>query len=293
MVHKEPCRLHLGRIGIWSMDLRFGEAAAVSEAAAELDELGYGTLWIPGAIGGDLLVDIDRLLSATRSATIASGILNIWKHDPSEVGAWWRGQTDANRSRLLIGLGVSHGAAVGEVYRKPLSAMRDYLTRLSNEGVPADKMCLAALGPKMIELARDRTAGAHPYLVTPEHTAQAREALGTEPLLAPEQGVVLHSDRAHAREIARPYVRGYGQLENYANSWRRLGFSEDDIATTSDRLVDALFACGDEQVIADRVDAHFAAGADHVCLQTVGDNPSGHDVGAALPVWRKLAQVVL
>lgn len=290
---KDPGQVKLGRIGIWSMELRFGEAAAITDAAAELDELGFGALWIPGAMGGDLLIDIDRLLTATRSATIAAGILNIWKHDASEVSAWWRGQIDHNRSRLLLGLGVSHGATVGEAYRKPLSAMKDYLTRLSDDGVPGSALCLAALGPKMIELARDRTAGAHPYLVTPEHTAHARAALGNGPLLAPEQGVVLHSDRAQAREIARPFVRGYGQLENYANSWRRLGFSEDDIGNTSDRLVDALFACGDEKVIADRVNAHFAAGADHVCLQAVTANAVGHEIGAVLPVWRRLAQALI
>ncbi|WP_059153184.1 TIGR03620 family F420-dependent LLM class oxidoreductase [Novosphingobium barchaimii] len=285
--------LGLGRIGLWSMELRFGDPDAIVDAATELDELGYGTLWIPGAMGGDLLGDLDRLLGATGNATIASGILNIWKHEAADVATWWNGLPAEHRERFLLGLGVSHGATVGEAYRKPLSAMKDYLTQLGDAGVPGDRTCLAALGPKMVELARDRTLGAHPYLVTPEHTAIAREALGAGPLLAPEQGVVFEANRERARDIARPYVQGYGRLENYANSWRRLGFSEEDIATTSDRLVDALFACGDTQVIGERVDAHFAAGADHVCLQVVGPNPGANDVRALLPAWRELAPALI
>lgn len=282
----------LGRIGLWSMDLRFGDPAAISEAATELDEMGYGALWIPGGMGGDLLGDVDRLLAATRKTTVATGILNIWMHEPHDVAAWWHALPETQRGRFLLGLGVSHGATVGEAYRKPLSAMQAYLDQLADLSIPSDRICLAALGPKMLELARERTRGAHPYLVTPEHTAIARQALGTGPLLAPEQGVVLETDKARARDIARPYVQGYGRLENYANSWRRLGFSEEDIAQTSDRLVDAVFACGDADHIARRVDAHFAAGADHVCLQVVGADPTSKDVMALLPAWRELAQVL-
>lgn len=283
----------LGRIGIWSMELRQGDPGEINDAAGELDDLGYGALWIPGGMGGDLLKDVSRLLSATKTATVATGILNIWMHDPHDVANWWRELSEDHRARFLLGLGVSHGATVGDAYRKPLSAMKDYLTKLSGEGLSADGICLAALGPKMLELARDRTAGAHPYLVTPEHTAIAREALGVGPLLAPEQGVVLETDPARARDIARPYVKGYGQLANYANSWRRLGFSEADIADTSDRLVDALFAWGDADRVAERVNAHFAAGADHVCLQVVGPRPGIADIGALRPAWRTLAQALI
>lgn len=285
--------LRLGRIGIWSMELREGDPSEVVDAAAELDELGYGTLWIPGAMAGGLLSDTSRLLSATKNATIATGILNIWMHDARDVAAWGHELTEHHRSRFLLGLGVSHGATIGEAYRKPLSAMSEYLESLSGEGFPSADICLAALGPKMLELARERTAGAHPYLVTPEHTATARAVLGTVPLLAPEQGVVLESDPQRAREIARPYVKGYGQLANYANSWRRLGFTEDDIASTSDRLVDALFAWGDENRIAERISAHFAAGADHVCLQVVGPRPGVADIGALRPAWRRLAKALI
>lgn len=275
------------------MELRFGDHGEAGDAAAELDELGYGALWIPGAMGGELLNDASRLLSATKRMTIATGILNIWMHQAADVAAWWHALPESHRERFLLGLGVSHGATVGAAYSKPLSAMRDYLAQLHDAALPADRMCLAALGPKMVELARDQTAGAHPYLVTPEHTAIAREALGAGPLLAPEQGVVLDTDPARARDIARPFVKGYGQLANYANSWRRLGFSEDDIAQTSDRLVDALFACGNEDVIAARVNAHFAAGADHVCLQVVGTNPGAQDIAANRPIWRALAQALI
>jgi len=284
----------IGRVGIWSMELRFGDRSETAEAAAELDELGYGALWVPGATGGDLLGDLSHLLAATRTTTIASGILNIWKHEPPEIAHWWNALPDDQRHRFLLGLGVSHGEAVGEAYAKPLAAMNSFLDRLADQGVPSSVIVLAALGPKMTELARDRTAGAHPYLVTPEHTAISRAALGDGPILAPEQGVVLDADRGRARDLARPYVQGYGRLENYANSWRRLGFTDDEIAGSSDRLVDAVFACGDASVIAARVDAHFAAGADHVCVQVVGAAaPGSNDIGALRPVWRALAEILL
>ena len=281
----------LGRIGIWSAELRHGTPDQITQAAVELDALGYGTLWIPGEIAPNTLGALDLLLAATNKANIASGILNIWVDTPADVAAWWHSLAPEHSNRLLLGLGVSHALAIGEAYRKPLTAMRAYLDQLGQAGLPASHTCLAALGPKMLELARDRTAGAHPYLVTPEHTAIARAALGSGPLLAPEQGVVLDDDPARARDLARPYVKGYGALENYANSWRRLGFSEEDIAITSDRLVDALFACGPLEVIAERIEAHFAAGADHVCLQVVTPRTGSPNFDALLPAWRELAKL--
>ncbi len=286
-----PGNSTLGRIGIWSAELRHGDPGEAAEAAAELDELGFGALWIPGEMGGDLLDHAGRLLAATRRTTIATGILNIWLHDATDVAAWWRALPADQSARFLLGLGVSHGATVGAAYARPLSAMKEYLVLLSGEGVPADRMILAALGPKMLELARDRTAGAHPYLITPEHTAIAREILGPGPLLAPEQFVVLEPDPARARDLARPFVKGYGQLANYANSWRRLGFTDDDIAQGSDRLIDALFAWGDTGRIAERIEAHFAAGACHVCLQVV--SPARNDISATRPIWRALAEALM
>ena len=193
----------LGRVGIWSLELRFGNPREAVEAATELDELGYGAIWIPGGIGGDVLGDVGRLLTATRKAVIATGIINIWKHQPNDIATWWLKQSSDVQGRVLLGLGVSHGPLIGDSYAKPLAAMRSYLEQLSATGVPSRAMCLAALGPKMLELARDRTAGAHPYLVPPEHSAMAREILGPGALLAPEQGVVLESDPVRAREICR------------------------------------------------------------------------------------------
>jgi probable F420-dependent oxidoreductase len=281
----------LGRIGIWSGELRIEGVGA--EMAAELDALGFGALWVPGGPGSEFLDSMRGLLSATRTTTVATGILNIWQHNVRDVAAWHSALPDEFSARFLLGLGVSHSVVVGEAYGKPLAVMEEYLTKLAVAGVSADRICLAALGPKMLALARARAAGAHPYLVTPEHTAIAREVLGPGRLLAPEQGVVLESDPARARELARPYVRGYGRLPNYANSWRRLGFSEDDITNTSDRLVDALYAWGDAAAIADRVNAHFAAGADHVCVQVASADPTNPDLATLRAAWRALAQALL
>ncbi len=283
----------IGRIGIWSMEMRFGDHGQAGEAIAELDELGYGALWMPGGIGGDLTGDVDRLLSASSRITIASGILNIWKHEPADVAAWFKALPADAQGRVLLGLGVSHSHIVGEAYAniKPLAAMRDYLDKLTDEGMPGDSLCLAALGPKMLELAGQRTAGVHPYLVTPEHTAVAREALGTDKLVAPEQGVVLESDPAKARELARKALSQYQTYPNYRNNWLRLGFSDAEIDSGSDALVDALFAWGSVETIKTRVDAHFAAGADHVCLQVI--TGAGLDVAAALPAWRELAAALI
>jgi probable F420-dependent oxidoreductase len=285
-------RTRLGRIGVWSLELRFGDPGQAVDAAAELDELGFGALWIPGGVGGDVLGDVSRLQSATRNTVIATGILNIWKHDAREVGAWWSALPAHRKERVLLGLGVSHGPLIGETYRKPLTVMAAYLTQLSAQGLPATSLCLAALGPKMLELSRDRTAGAHPYLVTPEHSAMARELLGPDALLAPEQGVVLETDPGRARQLARQAMARYVLLPNYVNSWRRLGFTEDEISSVSDRLIDALFAWGGMDRIADRVNAHLAAGADHVCLQVIS-SAGAPDVGVIRPAWRELAAALL
>ncbi|HEX7853344.1 MAG TPA: LLM class F420-dependent oxidoreductase [Sphingobium sp.] len=284
---------NIGRIGIWSMAMRFGDKGQAAEAVAELDELGYGALWVPGGIGGDLTGDLERLLSASSRITLASGILNVWKHEAVDVAAWWKGLSAEHQGRVLLGLGVSHSHIVGDDYAKakPLSVMRDYLDKLSGAGVPADALCLAALGPKMLELARDRTAGVHPYLVTPEHSALAREAVGPGKLVAPEQGVVLESDPVKARELARGALAQYQAYPNYRNSWLRLGFTEQEIDSASDRLVDALFAWGTVEAIKERVDAHFAAGADHVCLQVI--TGQGLNVDAERPAWRELAAALI
>lgn len=282
----------LGRIGIWSMELRFGEHAAAEAAAAELDELGFGALWIPGGMDGAVLKDVDRLLAVTKRTTIATGILNLWKHEPRDIAAWFNGQPADRQARIMLGIGVSHGPIIGAEWKNPVAVMRNFLDRLAEAGMPADHTCLAALGPKMLELSRDRTGGAHPYLVTAEHSAMARRILGPGKLLAPEQGVVMESDPAKARQLARQALVHYGRLPNYRQSWRRLGFSEDEIEGGSDRLIDALFAWGGVEEVVKRTNAHLAAGADHVCLQVIQGAGPG-DFAAVRPLWRQLAAGLL
>jgi probable F420-dependent oxidoreductase len=282
--------LNLGRIGIWSTSVRF--APEGREAAAELEALGFGTIWIPGGIDDGVIASLDALLDATSRVKLATGIINIWKHEPGDLAAWWQGQTPERQERLLLGLGVSHGPLIGEAWAKPLAKMASFLDGLDEAGMSSDRLCLAALGPKMLELAASRTAGAHPYIVTTQHTASARQKLGADALLAPEQGVVLEADPAKAREIARGFVQHYARLPNYANNWRREGFSEDEIASLDDRLVDALIAWGDLGAISARLDEHFAAGADHVCIQVIGPGGMRPDVAYDRAVWQELAKLL-
>jgi probable F420-dependent oxidoreductase len=282
--------MDLGRIGIWTSALGADQPQS-REAAAELEELGYGTIWI----GGSPPVEAGaRLLAATSRIMIATGILNIWEHRAADVATQHAEVTATYPGRFVLGLGASHSAIVPN-YAKPYTAMRTYLDELDAAGQPAAERVLAALGPKMLELSARRAAGAHPYLVTPEHTARAREILGAGPVLAPELKVVLAIDTATGREIARSHLQFYFQLPNYVNSLRRLGFTDDDLSDGgSDRLVDATVAIGDEDVVSARLKQHFDAGADHVCIQVVGEMAPGSDVPTAgrqlTPVgWRRLA----
>ena len=280
----------LGKLGLWSMELRFGDKAEAAAAAAELETLGFGTLWVPGGVDNQVLGTVDALLAATSRITIATGILNIWKHQPQEVAEWFKALPPDRQNRVMIGLGVSHGPLIGDAWKKPLAVTRQFLDGLDQSGMPRDNLCLAALGPKMLELSRDRTSGAHPYLVTPDHTAQAREILGPDKLLAPEQGIVLESDPARARELARQALGIYQNLPNYRNNWLRHGLTQNDIDTLSDRLVDALFAWGDVERIAERLRAHYDAGADHVCVQLIR-GAAGGDMAGLLSACRELAAV--
>jgi probable F420-dependent oxidoreductase len=287
--------MHLGSIGIWSGVLRRGDEAEAADAAAELEALGFGALWIPGGAGGDVLGDARRLMDATERVVVATGILNVWMYDAADVAAGHVALTAAHPGRFLLGLGVSHAPAVersNQRYTRPYSKMVDYLDQLdaATPPVPRDGMVLAALGPRMLGLSAERTGGAHPYLVPPEHTAIAREALGTGPLLAPEQMVVLDSDPASARQTARQNIARYLELPNYTNNLRALGFTDEDLAPPgSDRLVDAIVAWGDPAAIADRVRAHHDAGADHVCVQVLLPDP------AAFPraEWRAIAPALI
>lgn len=281
--------------GIWSSALRYGDAAAAADAAAELEALGYAALWIPD-VGGDLFSSIDNLLSATTGVTVATGILNLWLHDPAETAARYSGFVAEHGRRLLVGIGVSHSALIDMkepgAYTRPLSRTREYLDGLdaAAEPLPAEDRVLAALGPKMLELARTRAAGSHPYLVTPEHTRRVRESLGDGPLVAPEQALVLETDPGRARALGRGHLAGYLGLPNYSNNWKRVGFTDADLADGgSDRLVDALVAWGDEDALAARVQEHRDAGADHVCVQVITDDL----LSPPCEEWRRLAPVLL
>ena len=289
--------MRLSGTGLWSPELRrHGDDAEAADTAAELEELGYSALWLPGRGPGSPWNAASRLLRATREVTVATGIVSIWDVDPETAAAERAELDDAFEGRFLLGLGISHAPMVdpGDLdrYRRPLAAMRAYLESLDVAAppVPVRERALAALGPRMLELARDRSAGAHPYLVTVEHTRGARAILGPEKLLAPEQGVVLETDSDRARTIVRTHLELYLQLPNYTNNLRRLGFGDADLVRGgSDRLVDALVAWGDEQAIADRVREHREAGADNVCLQVLTENRE------QLPrdVWRRLAPAVV
>ncbi|MEV0381437.1 TIGR03620 family F420-dependent LLM class oxidoreductase [Nonomuraea sp. NPDC050643] len=274
----------LGRVGVWSSTLSGQPAAFEREAAAEMESLGYTTLWIgESPRGKEALVHSAILLEGTRSMTIATGIANIWVRDATAAANGANALAEASGGRFVLGLGVSHAPLVssrGHDYRKPVSAMRAYLDAMDEaeyEGPlaePAPRL-LAALRPGMLELAAQRTYGAHPYFVTPEHTARARAVLGPGPVLAPEQTVILDTDPDSARRTARRFTATYLRLPNYVNNLRDLGFDDAEFADGgSDRLVDAIVAWGDPDTIIERVRAHLDAGADHVCVQPLADTPA-------------------
>jgi len=285
--------MELTGVGIWSSQLRYGDASESAEAAAELDELGFPALWIPD-VGGPVLDAVARLLAATRRTVIATGILNLWMHAPGEVAESHAELTAEHGDRFLLGIGVSHAPLIdaGQPgrYRKPLAATASFLDGLdaAPRPVPVESRVLAALGPKMLALSAARTRGAHPYLVTPEHTAYARSVVGQGPLLLPEQGVILCDTYDEARRIGTDTLRAYLSMPNYANNMLRCGFSEDDVTQVTDRLFDALIAWGDEEAVMRRVAEHHAAGADHVCVQVLTDDPR------AFPreQWRRLAAAI-
>jgi probable F420-dependent oxidoreductase len=284
--------MNLGPVGIWSAPVRFAPGGAGIEAAVELEQLGYAAVWIPGGVDDAVLGAIDALLTATSTIKLGTGILNIWKHQPAAVAAWWRGQSAERQKRIILGIGVSHGPLIGETYGHPLAKMRTFVDGLQEAGMPLGRVCLAALGPKMLELAGQRTAGAHPYLVSVGHTATARATIGPDALLAPEQGVVLERSPAKAREIARGFLSHYARLPNYVNNWLRTGFTQQEVDSLSDRLVDELIAWGDVDAIGARVDAHLAAGADHVCMQVISAAGMRAPLADHVEPWRQLAALL-
>ena len=288
----EPVRKRLGKVGVWSRTPYFGPAETATALGAAAEELGYPAFWIPGFDGGHIFERCGMALAASSNVTVATSIVNIWRHEPAEAAHAANKLRADSGGRFLLGLGGSHKGLVGAEYDKisPIAKMRNYLIDLDAAGLPAEARLLGAFGPKMLALSGELSVGGHPYLVPPEHTAAAREVLGEGPLLMPEQAVILESDPVKARAIAREFVPLYLGAPNYANNMFRLGFNEEDFAAdgsdVSDRLIDALVAWGDPETIAARVRAHLDAGADHVAVQSWGPK-------SEVDVWRELAPFLL
>jgi probable F420-dependent oxidoreductase len=269
-----------GRVGLW---VGVGDAhptKAAQEAANEVEELGFATMWVPEAVGRDVFVSSTNYLAATKTLKIATGIANIYARDPMTTNSATRTLAEAYPDRFLLGLGVSHGHLVAGIrkhdYSKPLSYMSEYLDRMDSSLFMAvgpketPPRVLAALGPKMLELSTTKALGTHPYFTTPDHTLMAREAVGPDALVMPEQMVVLETDPGKARDIARSKMKIYLGLPNYTNNLARIGFTPEDWADGgSDRLVDAITCWGSVDKIVARVAEHHAAGADHVCIQVL------------------------
>jgi probable F420-dependent oxidoreductase len=288
----------IGRVGIWQGVLDLQPTSRVRELAAEIEAMGWPALWLPEATGRDALVSSSILLEATTTLKVATGIAQIHARDPIAMANGQRTLAEAYDNRFLLGLGVSHAPLIEgarkQAYVKPYSFMKGYLAAMAEAPFtaygPAEPppTIIAALGPKMLELAAT-VQGAHPYFVPPEHTALAREALGPEPLLAVEQMVILDTNPETARALAKGDMARYLALPNYANNLRRLGYTEEDLAGPSDRLVDAIVAWGDGDAIKARVQAHLDAGADHVCVQHLVADRKVPPVDQ----WRRLAEILL
>jgi probable F420-dependent oxidoreductase len=288
-----------GEVGIWTSNLNSLPAPRAKEAVAELEELGYAALWFGEAFGREAFTNASMFLCATSRLMVATGIANIFVRDAWATNAASKTLAEAYSDRFVLGLGVSHGPMVemrGHDYSSPLSTMRAYLRDMREARFTAAQpehdppRLLAALGPRMLELSRDLADGAHPYLVTPQHTARAREILGEGPLLAVEQAVVLTSEREEAMRLGRSHLSRYMRLPNYCNSWLRQGFKEEDLSDGgSDRLVEGLVAWGLEGDIRERVREHLSAGADQVCVQVVTDDP----IDGLSEQWRSLAPALL
>ena len=287
--------MNLSGVGIWDPKLRNSDPGEIAETAAEAEELGYRSLWIHD-VGGDVFGALRLLLSSTQRVSAGTSILNLWMHSVEET-ARGRAELEAQYpGRLMLGIGVSHAPIVDAAepgrYRAPLQVMSDYLDGLDAAAppLPPEARMLAAQRPKMLEMARDRSAGALPYHQVPAQTAAARETLGPGKVLVVEQAVHLERDPAAAREAARRSLRPYMGLPNYRNAWLSFGYAQDDLADGgSDRFVDGIVAWGDEEMIRRRVQEHFGAGADQVCIQAV----AADDDKAARETYRKLAPALI
>jgi probable F420-dependent oxidoreductase len=271
--------MQINKLGVWAATDHLS-AANTADFARRIEAWGYGALWIPEGLGREVFSASAWLLANTSALMVASGIANIYARDPLAGAAAQKGLNEQSGGRFLLGLGVSHVPLVEvrkHAYGKPVATMRAYLQGMAEadyRGIapPAPpKTVLAALGPKMLELSAELADGAHPYNVPPEHTRQARRILGAGKLLCVEQAAILETNAADARAIARRFLAFYFGLPNYVDNWRRLGFTDPDFAGGgSDRLIDAIIAWGDEKAIRARIEEHWQAGADHVCVQAVG-----------------------
>ncbi|OBB36022.1 LLM class F420-dependent oxidoreductase [Mycobacterium sp. 852002-51961_SCH5331710] len=267
---------NLGRYGVWT----FG--APKPEQAVEIEKLGYGAVWIGGSPAGNLEY-VEPILERTENLTVATGIINVWTAPADEVAEAYHRVEDAYPGRFLLGIGIGHPEHTEE-YRKPYDVLVEYLDALDAKKVPTSRRVVAALGPKVLKLSAQRSAGAHPYLTTPQHTGESRNLLGPTVFIAPEHKVVLARDAEASREIGRQTIDFYLNLSNYLNNWKRLGFTDDDVEKPgSDRLIDALVAHGTPDSIAARLNEHLDAGADHVAIQVLG----GWDV--LIPTLTELA----
>lgn len=254
---------NLGRFG------SFGRGVTPQQAT-EIEALGYGAVWVGGSPAA--LSWVEPILQATTTLCVATGIVNIWSAPAQRVAESFHRIEAAYPGRFLLGIGVGHAEMISE-YRKPYNALVEYLDRLDDYGVPANRRVVAALGPRVLGLSARRSAGAHPYLTTPEHTARARELIGPSAFLAPEHKVVLTTDSARARTVGRQALDMYFNLANYRNNWKRLGFTDDEVSRPgSDRLVDAVVAYGTPDAIAARLNEHLLAGADHVPIQVLTED---------------------
>lgn len=255
---------NLGRFG------SFGRGVTPQQAT-EIEALGYGAVWVGGSPPAALSW-VEPILQATTTLCVATGIVNIWSAPAQRVAESFHRIEAAYPGRFLLGIGVGHAEMISE-YRKPYNALVEYLDRLDDYGVPANRRVVAALGPRVLGLSARRSAGAHPYLTTPEHTARARELIGPSAFLAPEHKVVLTTDSARARTVGRQALDMYFNLANYRNNWKRLGFTDDEVSRPgSDRLVDAVVAYGTPDAIAARLNEHLVAGADHVPIQVLTED---------------------
>ncbi|WP_433299699.1 LLM class F420-dependent oxidoreductase [Actinoplanes sp. CA-030573] len=281
-----------GRYGIWVSSRHWpDDANAVAAAAAELESLGFGSIWLGGSPPDDLMLP-EAVLAATSRLVVGTSIVDIWRSDGPTLAASAARIRSQFPGRFYLGVGSGHAPtaeALGQLYVKPLSRLREFLTEKLHD-VPAEERMIAALGPKTLAAARDLTAGALPYLMPPAHTASAREILGPDRLLIPEQKIFLGTDPDEAHRVARRMARTYLALPNYTNALRGFGFTDDDLSGEgSDRFLDQAVIWGDDQAIRSGVDAHLTAGADHVAVQVLSADPSDH---LPLPEWRRLAEIL-